>query len=64
MFDLPFDRQPHDAFIGAKRVLLDNTIQPGDVVRISVWIKAENLEPDSAAAYPERLVWRFYTDIF
>ena len=67
MFDLPFDRQPHDAFIGAKRVKLDQSeydpgknsswltesLVPGDVIRISVWIKAENLEPDSAAAYPD-----------
>ena len=52
-FDLPFDRQQQDAFIGAKRVPLDNTIKPGDVVRIKVWIKAKNLVPDSAAAYPD-----------
>jgi hypothetical protein len=53
MFDLPFDRQPQDAFVGAKRVLLDDHVDEGDILRISVWIKAENLEPDSAALYPE-----------
>ena len=70
-FDLPFDRQQQDAFIGAKRVWLDQSnfnpgkttsqddawttlnAQPGDMVRISVWIKADNLVPDSAAAYPD-----------
>ena len=49
-FDLPFDRQPHDAFIGSRRVEFDEGVVPGDIVRISVWIKAENLVPDSAAA--------------
>ena len=43
MFDLPFDRDVHDAFIGAKRVPLDNTVKPGDVVRMSVWIKRSAL---------------------
>ncbi len=52
MFDLPFDRDVHDAFIGAKRVPLDNTVKPGDIVRMSVWIKAKNLVPDSAATDP------------
>ncbi len=64
-FDLPFDRDQHDAFIGAKRVplvseqngkdgyWLTENISPGDVVRLKVWIKAKNLVPDSAAAYPQ-----------
>jgi hypothetical protein len=68
-FDLPIDRGQSDAFIGAKRVWLDQSgfdpgkttsdndpwttlsAQPGDMVRISVWIKAENLVPDSAAVH-------------
>ncbi|MCX6151271.1 MAG: T9SS type A sorting domain-containing protein, partial [Ignavibacteriales bacterium] len=30
-----------------------NNVKAGDVLRISVWIKAANLVPDSAAKYPE-----------
>ena len=52
-FDLPFGRAPQDAFVGTKRVLLGNGINPGDMLRISVWVKASNLVPDSAALYPE-----------
>ena len=51
-FDLPFNRAPQDAFVGTRRVLLGNGINPGDMLRISVWIKASNLVPDSAAKYP------------
>jgi hypothetical protein len=52
-FDLPFDRDPHDAFVGTKRFSLDGMdLELGDVIRISVWVKAENLVPDSAAAFP------------
>ncbi|HTK80929.1 MAG TPA: T9SS type A sorting domain-containing protein, partial [Bacteroidota bacterium] len=72
-FDLPFDRQPHDGFVGTKRFLLNgtgigtiaqlnpeglggismpSTVNPGDLLRATVWIKASNLVPDSAAAYP------------
>ena len=32
---------------------MTQSLGPGDVVRIKVWIKAENLVPDSAAAYPD-----------
>lgn len=66
-FDMPFDRLPHDAFVGTKRFLFEgghdkgngdgfsmlDKVSPGDVLRISVWVKASNLVPDSAAAYPE-----------
>ena len=77
-FDLPFDRAPHDAFVGTNRMLLNgmNTpsstsmdnksiritdlsnnnattaVNPGDWIRIKVWVKANNLVPDSAAMYP------------
>jgi protein involved in polysaccharide export with SLBB domain len=74
-FVLPADRQPHDAFVGTRRFLLNGTgttsttsasvteqlkqgiaqmldAKPGDVLRISVWVKASNLVPDSEAAYP------------
>ena len=50
-FDLPFNRVPHDGFVGTRRIPLNNLVA-GDVVRISVWIKASNLVPDSAAKYP------------
>ncbi len=50
-FDLPFDRIPHGAFVGTRRFMLKG-VGPGDVARISVWIKASNLVPDSAALYP------------
>ncbi len=70
-FDLPFDRTPHDAFVGTKRFIFSddggtgsksNTLSAdisnlaavgaGDVLRISVWVKASNLVPDSAAIAP------------
>ena len=71
-FDLPFNRQPNDGFIGTKRFLLAGSggapnpapagapfditslkdVKAGDVLRISVWVKAKNLVPDSAKAYP------------
>ncbi len=52
-FDLPFDRETGDAFVGTKRFLLqDMGIEQGDKIRIKVWLKAENLVPDSAAMYP------------
>ena len=52
-FDLPFGREEGDAFVGTRRVLFGDGINPGDIIRISVWIKASNLVPDSAALYPE-----------
>jgi hypothetical protein len=69
-FDLPFNRAPHDAWVGTKRYLLNSNstsnavvkgihditalkdVTPGSVLRISVWVKASNLVPDSAAMYP------------
>jgi FlgD Ig-like domain len=69
-FDLPFDREPHDAWVGTRRYLLNgptvftsapnsavdisqlSDIKAGDVLRISMWIKGDNLVPDSAALYP------------
>jgi hypothetical protein len=55
MFELPFDRVAHDGFVGTQRFPLnqiDPGIQEGSVLRLSVWIKANNLVPDSAALYP------------
>ncbi len=66
-FDLPFDRESGDAFVGTKRFLLDGDaggkpmsadisklsgVVAGDVLRLSVWVKASNLVPDSAAIAP------------
>jgi len=53
---MPANRAPHDGFIGTKRLNLNDlgagSVHAGDVLRISVWIKASNLVPDSAAKYP------------
>ncbi len=48
---MKFDNLPgtHDAFVGTDRFSV-NDFNVGDIVRISVWIKAENLQPDSVAA--------------
>ena len=56
-FNLPADRAVHDGFVGTKRYALNDTsfnavITPGDIIRLSVWIKASGLKPDSAAKYP------------
>jgi hypothetical protein len=70
-FVLPFNRDPHDAWVGTRRYPLDNqgmkkiisennnrdistltNVGAGDVIRISVWVKASDLVPDSAAKYP------------
>src|SRR3989338_7065510 len=56
-FNLPADRLTHDDFVGTKRYALNDTsfnavITPGDIIRLSVWIKASGLKPDSAAKYP------------
>jgi len=48
-YSLKFDmlEGTHDGFIGTKFYKLSDDIVPGDMVRIGVWIKGENLEPDS-----------------
>ncbi len=54
-FDMPVGRDSRDGFISTHRMPftdIDSTINPGDFVRVSVWIKADNLLPDSAAAHP------------
>ena len=56
-FNLPAGRAAHDGFVGTRRFPLNGgststTINPGDIVRLSVWIKASGLVPDSAAKYP------------
>ncbi|HLX12773.1 MAG TPA: FlgD immunoglobulin-like domain containing protein, partial [Bacteroidota bacterium] len=68
-FNMPFNRAPHDGYVGTQRFMLDGsgptprvalknaggkTVQAvaGDILRITVWIKASNLVPDSAALYP------------
>ena len=54
-FDMPVGRDSRDGFISTHRLpftSIDSSIQPGDYIRVSVWIKAANLLPDSAAAHP------------
>ncbi|MBU2444292.1 MAG: hypothetical protein KJ666_01795, partial [Bacteroidetes bacterium] len=43
-FDIP--KGTHDGFVGTRKYEL-TAVQPGDVLRISVWIKGMNLKPDS-----------------
>ncbi len=56
MFNMPSGRPAQDGFVGTKRIPFANldagTIHPGDSVRVTVWIKASGLLPDSAAAHP------------
>ncbi|MGE5401097.1 MAG: FlgD immunoglobulin-like domain containing protein, partial [Ignavibacteriales bacterium] len=49
-FDIP--KGTHDAWVGTKRFPLPANTKPGDVLHISVWIKASKLMPDSAIANP------------
>ncbi len=52
-FNLPFTRVTGDGFVGTKRYLLNGLgVKANDVMRVAVWVKASNLVPDSAAAYP------------
>ncbi|HTR80661.1 MAG TPA: T9SS type A sorting domain-containing protein, partial [Bacteroidota bacterium] len=54
-FNMPAGRAAHDGFVGTKRFPLNSgntTISEGDIMRVSVWIKASGLVPDSAAKYP------------
>ena len=54
-FNLPFGRKPQDGFIGTHRLpfsSIDPNIKPGDNIRVSVWVKASNLVPDSALKNP------------
>ena len=56
-FNLPPGRAVHDGYVGTQRIAFKNlgagvSVNPGDWVRISVWIKASGLFPDSAALYP------------
>ncbi|MDR3627604.1 MAG: T9SS type A sorting domain-containing protein [Ignavibacteriaceae bacterium] len=53
-FVMPAGRDVHDGFVGTHRQpfgLIDTSIKVGDHLRISVWIKASGLVPDSAAKY-------------
>jgi hypothetical protein len=51
-YSLPFTRASHDGFVGMKRVTLGSGVKEGDVIRLTAWLKASNLVPDSAAMYP------------
>jgi hypothetical protein len=51
-YDLPFTRASHDGFVGMRRVPLGAEIKEGDILRLTAWLKASNLVPDSAALWP------------
>jgi hypothetical protein len=56
-FNLPAGRSVHDGYVGTQRFAFKDlgagsSVNAGDWVRISVWIKASGLFPDSAAKYP------------
>jgi hypothetical protein len=52
-FDLPADHETGDGWVGTKRFLLnDSGLGDAEALRISVWVKAENLVPDSADVHP------------
>jgi hypothetical protein len=50
-YSLKFDmlEGTHDGFVGTRRYQLRDVV-PGDILRISVWVKGANLEPDSVVA--------------
>ncbi len=48
-YDLPLGRPVKDGFIATRKFEFDDA-QPGDVLRISIWVKGMNLYPDSAQA--------------
>ena len=58
-FNIPAGRATHDGYVGTKLIPFANLdagdINAGDSVRISVWVKASGLVPDSAAAHPENM---------
>jgi hypothetical protein len=51
LYSLKFDNLAgtRDGFVGTRKYQLIDVV-PGDVIRISVWVKGMNLNPDSAAA--------------
>ena len=51
-YDMPFTRTPHDGFVAERRVALGTNVNVGDIIRLTAWLKASNLVPDSAALYP------------
>ena len=51
-FNLPITRAPHDAWVGTLRYPLDANVHANSVLRISVWVKALGLYPDSARNNP------------
>ena len=51
-FVLPITRTPHDAWVGTLRYPLDPSVKANSILRVSVWVKASGLYPDSARAFP------------
>ncbi|MCU7492316.1 MAG: T9SS type A sorting domain-containing protein [Ignavibacteria bacterium] len=51
-FSIPKNTPNHDAFVSTTRIPLGTDVKAGDMLKISVWIKAKDLFPDSANAFP------------
>jgi hypothetical protein len=55
-FKLPAGRTAHDGFVATRRMTFSDLglsgVKPGDSVKVSVWVKASGLLPDSAAKDP------------
>ncbi len=55
-FDMPAGRESRDGFVSTRRMIFSDLgvpdLKPGDSLRVSVWVKASGLQPDSAAAHP------------
>lgn len=51
-FTLPVTHIGQDAFVGTLRVPLDPSVTGGTPLRVSAWLKASGLYPDSARKYP------------
>ena len=55
-FVMPAGREARDGFVGTHRMTFNDLglpdLKPGDSVKVSVWVRASGLMPDSAAAHP------------
>jgi hypothetical protein len=55
-FDMPAGRESRDGFVSTHRMTFSDLglpdLKPGDSLKVSVWVKASGLQPDSAAAHP------------
>jgi hypothetical protein len=53
---MPAGRESRDGFVSTHRMTFSDLgladLMPGDSLKVSVWVKASGLQPDSAAAHP------------